>query len=238
MQHETRQKLTVMMAKTGHVLDVEDFDDIAELDRLAKQITDPGSGINSPLTEHAVYVRGVPVYPLTLAHLTYLDEAPDLLTLTESDRIALMLWAVTQAEITDAHYDPEPTRKELRKWARSCRWTEKDIAGVMDMRYRRMVEADGDTPKEGTDSALIGLLCREYGDTPDYWIHRAPVGVIEACVADWSRQQEAQAAAYRRSAGGKGKAVAPPPSPKFVAMRKFRECAERLEAKWLARNHS
>ena len=236
MQHETRQKLNDLIARTGHALVVEDFDDIAELDRIAKQITDPGSGINSPLTEHAVYVRSIPVYPLTLAHLTYLDEAPELLSLSESDRIALMLWVVTQSEIIDSHYDPDASRKALRAFARRCRWTEKDIASVMDLRYRRMVESDSDEPKEGTDSALIGLLCREYGDTPDYWIHRAPVGVIEACVADWSRQQESQAAAYRRA--NKGAAVAPPPSPKFVAVRKFRECAEKLEAKWLAKNHS
>ncbi|MFH1603966.1 MAG: hypothetical protein ABIH03_08670 [Pseudomonadota bacterium] len=236
MQHETRQKLKDLLARTAHVLDVEDFDDIAELDRLAKKITDPGSGLNSPLTEHAVYVRGVPVYPLTLAHLTYLDEAPDLLGLAESDRVALMLWILTQPEITDAHYDADSTRKALRAWARRCRWTEKDISGVMELRYRRMIEADGENAKDGTDSALIGLLCREYGDAPDYWIHRAAVGVIEACVADWNRQQEAQAAAYRKASKGGG--VAPPPSPKFVAMRKFRECSEKLEAKWLAKNHS
>ena len=236
MQHETKQKLNEMLMRTAHALVVEDFDDIAELDRLAKKITDPGSGINSPLTEHAVYVRGIPVYPLTLAHLTYMDEAPELLALTDADRTVLMLWVLTFAEITDAMYDATTARPAMRSWARHCRWTEKDIAGVMELRYRRMVDADGEASKDGTDSALIGLLCREYGDTPDYWIHRAPVGVIEACVADWSRQQEVQAAAYRRAS--KGASAAPPPSPKFVAMRKFRESAERLEAKWLARNHS
>jgi hypothetical protein len=126
----------------------------------------------------------------------------------------------------------------MRKWARRCQWTERDIESVMELRYGRIANNAAAEVKDASekDSALLGLLSREYGESPDYWMHDAPLGVIEACVADWNRQQEAQATAYRKA--NKGAATAPAPSPKFVMMRKFRECAERIEAKWLAKNHS
>ena len=235
MQYETKKKLNELIADSGHVLHVDDLDDVLELDQLAAKVSDPQNGIDSPLTHHAVYVRGVPVYPLTLAHLSFLDECPASLGMDDQDRSLAMLWIVTQEEIKDEFYNPDQTRKAIRKWARHCRWTQSDIEGVMELRYSRLAkQADGAGDKN-SDGALVGMLSREYGESPSYWMHTAPLGVIEACVADWTSRQEAQAAAYRRA--NKGAGVAPAPSPKFVAMRKFRECAERIRAKWLAKNH-
>jgi hypothetical protein len=85
----------MMMNRTGHVLTLDDIDDIQELDGFARQVTDPASGIDSPLKQHAVFFRGLPVFPLTLAHLTFLDEAPDMLGLTDADRTVCMLWVLT-----------------------------------------------------------------------------------------------------------------------------------------------
>jgi len=230
VQHETKLKLKELIAATGHVLDVEDFDDIAELDRLAQDVADPQSGIDSPLLNHAVFFRSVPVYPLTLAHLTFLDAAGEVLGVDDDERILCMLWISTIDEITDAHYDPDASRKAFRRWLRKSRWTTRDIESVIALRYEKIMSNANGTKKENRDGALIGLLSREYGESPEYWMSKAPLGVIEACVADWNAGQEAQAQAYRRA--NKGAAVAPPPSPKFIAMRLFRECAERMAAKW------
>jgi len=238
MQHETKQKLSEMLTRTGHVLDVADFDDIGELDKLAGKVADPASGIDSPLRGHPVFFRGVPVYPLTLAHLTFLDECPALLAITEAEQTLCMLWVATIPTITDELYDPDKSRKTLKKWARKCKWTEQDIDAIIELRYGRLVttpKEDGQDESE-TDSALIGMLSREYDGDPKYWMYEAPIGVIEACVADWNRQQEAQASAHRKAAGGKGPAVAPAASYKFVATRHFRECAERIEDKWQRKN--
>ena len=221
---------------TGHSLTLDDFDDIQELDELAKKITDPADGIDSPLTQHVVYVRGVPVYPLTLAHLTYIDCCCDVLGITEDDRVTVLLWICTYSRVTDELYDTADAPKRYRKWLRHCQWTEQNMEAVIQLRFAKLLRDSDGSDDESNESALIGLLSREYGGAPDYWMYKAPIGVIEACVADWQTRQESQAAAYRRAT--KGAAIAPAPSPKFVAMRKFREYAERLEAKWLAKNHS
>ena len=235
MQQESESRVRDMLARTGHVLVVADFDDLSELDRLAAEITNPQSGIDSPLNQHPVFIGGIPVYPLTLAHLTFLDEAAKLDVYEDDERVIAMLWVTTLKAIDDSLYNPAVCRRELRRFARSCRWTEHDVAHVMELRYGRIAARaqQADSKKgEGGDGALIGLLAREYGESPDYWMRQAPIGVIEACIADWNAQKEAQAAAYRKSARGKGNPVPPAPSPKIVALRKFRECAERIEAKW------
>lgn len=232
MQHESRTRLTDILKRTGHVLVAEDFDDILELDSLAAKVSDPAAGIDSPLRNHAVFFRGTPVFPLTLAHLVFLDECRDVLDITDDEQTVCMLWVSTQERITDDHYDGEKSRSIMRAWARHCQWTEADINAIMALRYGKLAKDAAEAVKDEADSdcALIGMLSREYGEGPRYWMWEAPIGTVEACVADWNRQQEAQATAYRKSA--KGSAVAPPASPKFAAMRKLRECAERIEAKW------
>lgn len=237
MQHEAKQKLNELLAATSHVLTADDIDDVLELDRLAEQVGNPSTGIDSPLKGHAVYFRSRPVYPLTLAHLEFLDQAATSDECGDQDRDTFILWVLTQPEITDDHYDFRTSRKRARKWSRTCPWRTDDVNAIMELRYTGIIEQGGGTTeecKENADGALVGMLAREYGNDPHYWMHTAPVDVVKACVADWAARQEAQAAAYRRANKGAATA-APAPSPKFVAMRKFRECAERIEAKWLAR---
>lgn len=235
MQDETAQKLRDMMQRTGHALTVEDFDDIRELDDLARKVADPADGVDSPLTSHVVFVRGVPVYPLTLAHLQFLDESRERLGDDDAAMAAVALWVATLPEIADELYNDANAGKAFRDWSRRCRWTEADMQTVMALRYARLFnQAAGSDGSDGggSTSALIGMLCREYGETPRHWMHDASVDLIEALVADYTRTQQAQAQAYNRTRAGSKTPVAPLPTPKFEAMRRFRECAERLEAKW------
>lgn len=231
MQHETKQKLNELLAETGHALAVSDLDDVIELDRLACLIADPQTGIDAPLTNHAVYVRSVPVYPLTLAHLSFLDSTEEILGVPADERTLAMLWVVTQEEITNDHWDPDFSRKAFKKWARRSRWTEADINQVLELRFAKLTNRSPGESDDSNEGALIGLLTKEYGESPFYWMHKAPLGIIEACVADWTIRQEAQAAAYRKA--NKGAGPAPPPSPKFVASRRFREYADTIREKWL-----
>ena len=237
MNCESVKKLKDILKATGHVLAVEDFDDIAELDRLAGKVADPQHGLDSPLSQHPVFFRGVPVYALTLGHLTFLDEAAELLELEADHQTVIMLWAVTKPAITDADYNPATSRKEFHKWTRHCPWSVPEMETILDLRYGSIIRKakahdKTDSKHDGSyESALIGLLSREYGESPHYWMWVAPLGMIESCVADWMHRQEQQATAYRTANKGRSP-VAPPPSPKFSAMKEFRECAERIEAKW------
>ncbi len=231
MQHETKQKLNAMILATGHVLSLDDFDDIADLDRLQDQVCDPASGIDSPLTAHVVYCRGTPVYPLTLSHLQYIEELPAIVDVDPDTSGMLALWVSTLEYITDGHYDPTWAAKAFKLWARRSRWTESDMQSVFALRFPKMREGDDGKDDSG---ALVSLLSREYDGTPAYWMREAPIELIQTVWADWQRCQNAQAAQYQKNT--KGKAVAPAPTPKFVAVRKFRDCAERIEAKWRSKS--
>jgi hypothetical protein len=234
VQHESEKLLRKILARTGHVLIVEDFDDIAELDRLAEEMVDPHSGIDSPLHAHAVFFHGEPAYPLTLSHRTYIDALPGLIGEDHGECLGV-LWACTLPQITDGLYDPSTARKAFTKWTRHSRWTDQDIEAVFSLRFGRLIkqaQARGPNPNPCTDSELICFLVREYKGTPDYWMYRAPLAVIDACIADWNALQKKQAEDFRKANGGKGPSVAPQADYKFVAMRRLRECAERIEAKW------
>ena len=234
MQHETLQKLQEIQNRTGHVLVVEDFEAIARLDLLAAKVSDPTSGIDSPLTEHAVYIKNVPVYPVTLSHLQYIDEASVLLPDMEDNRTLVALWVSTLEYISDDHYEPKHAYRLFRAWAKRSRWTEADMQAVIALRFSKFTDNQDDSESENT-GALIGFLVKEYGSTPKYWMNEAPISVIEAVVSDWQRRQNAQAVAHSRSAGGK--ATPPAPTPKYEAMKNFRIAAELLEQKW-QKSHS
>jgi len=234
VQHETLQKIQEIQKRTGHVLVVEDIPTIAKLDLLADKVADPSSGIDSPLTEHAVYVKNVPVYPVTLSHLQYIDEASVLLPGMEDNRTLIALWVSTIEYISDEHYDPKYAYRLFRAWAKRSRWTESDMQAVIALRFSRFAANPDDSQSENT-GALIGFLAKEYGSTPKYWMNEAPISVIEAVVSDWQRRQNAQAAAHSRSAGGK--ATPPAPTPKYEALKNFRIAAELLEQKW-QKSHS
>ena len=234
VQHEAKQRLTEILDRTGHALAVDDFDDIAKLDTLAAKISDPTSGIDSPLTEHAVYIGNVPVYPITLSHLQYIDEASVLLPGMEDNRTLIALWVSTLEYISDEHYDAKYAHRLFRAWAKRSRWTEGDMQAVIALRFSRFAANPDDSESENT-GALIGFLVKEYGSTPKYWMNEAPISVIEAVVSDWQRRQNAQAVAHSRSAGGK--ATPPAPTPKYEAMKNFRIAAELLEQKW-QKSHS
>ena len=229
MQHETLQKVKEMQERTGHVLVVVDIESIAKLDLLADKVADPTSGIDSPLTAHAVYVRGVPVYPITLSHLQYIDEAGEFFPEDGMETI-VALWVATLKYIPADYYEKNEARRSLKRWWKHSRWTENDVQAVMELRYKRLMDNQGGEEGDGT-GALIGLLVREYGSSAEYWMNTAPIELVDTMIADWQRRQNAQAAAYAK--GAKGKATPPAPTPKYEAVKRFRQEAERIEASWL-----
>jgi hypothetical protein len=90
-------------------------------------------------------------------------------------------------------------------------------------------EPDEDASK-GNAGALVAMLCREYGHSPKYWLWEAPVGIINAFVADYVGRIEAETEQIRNASKGANK---PPPAEsrkaKFLALREHKN---QMRDKW------
>jgi hypothetical protein len=223
---EATKRIEAAQARTKHVLTCADFDALAEIDRLAREMASPGSECNAPLSSHVVYVNRLPVHPLTLAHCEWLSVAAEW-QLSDEEHGALALWIVTQPRIEDWHYDERSARAHARRFARRCWWTPADVDYVKALRYPRADDSDATGSEQPHLPAIYAMLCHEIGGTPDYWRYEASLDLIEHLCAGHVKDQEAQARAIREA---NKKAL--PCGPKVGAMKKLREACERLEEQW------
>ncbi len=228
MHFEAKRRIAELIARTGHVLTVEDFDDLAAIDKLASKLTSAADPDNESLIARPVYIGTHAVYPLTIAHSLLAEEV---MAAAGDDQGVALLWVTTLPEVTDKHWDMRGSRKAWRKWARRCRWTQADAEHVMEMRYGHATEGgESGNPDYG---ALVAMLCHEYGNTPEYWIYSAPISVVESMVDDFNARQDALSKSASKAGG---KPTAPAATGRFVTMRKLREACDKLGAKWQARH--
>ena len=80
--------------------------------------------------------------------------------------------------------------------------------------------------------ALIAIMLREYGGTPDQWLYDTPVEKIGALVEQYVNRVNAEQDASRGACAKKGVAVAPPPSAKLVALKAFKAKMNEIKQKW------
>jgi hypothetical protein len=90
-------------------------------------------------------------------------------------------------------------------------------------------EGGGDSVSYG---ALVAVLLREYGGTPDQWLYETPVEKISALVDQYVHRINAENDASLSSSNGNGKAVAPVPTAKLHALRAYRIKTNELKEKW------
>ena len=225
MQQMTILDVQAMLVETSHVLTVQDIALVVELDKAAR------CGVHGPIdTSDSIYA-----YPLLCGGEAF--RAPSIgkqifweeqvaNVLPEAWLTCAFLWLLTLPEV------PEQRGKELekavKKWARRCKLTTDDITKVVVM-YASDDAQGGEKAKYGE---IIALLVKEYGKDCNHWLN-APESEINMLLADWTRRQEAKAAAYRTSKVGSKNPLPPVPSPKIKALKKYRELKEKLRASWV-----
>ena len=201
MNYETKRRVDEMLARTGHVLSVEDLDALIDLDRLAEKMAGP-EGIGSEVLARPVFLSGVPCWPLTLAHSQYQQEALAKWLTNEDEFSVALLWLASQERITPDLWEEKHARKIISAFARHCPWNEVDCQTVFALRYRVKADAaPGDETQMDQTGRVLMLLVREYGRDVDYWRYQAPLEYIDAAIADWNNRQAEQAEQFRRLNG-------------------------------------
>ena len=231
MNMMTRQSLNGLLENTGHSLTLDDYDLIKRLDACATKVVDPAAEENESLLSAPVWVSGVPVYPLSVGLAMWLDEI--ILPWFDGDphyQTLSMVYVLTLEDpfpVLESFGSARDAKKAIRKWWFRCPWRQEQIERVTELRYPKgdAVEA------ESNYGAVLALLCREYGNSPQYWMAQ-PIGMTSAMLSDFTARQESEAASNRKAAAKGGKALAPPPSPKLRALKQYRSIETEIEATW------
>lgn len=196
----------------GATVDIlEDWPDLCRLNRLAEAI------------EH-------PPFEARLTHLLapiQLDERTALRRLT----FAAEEWLIEHAEWFDERdvfplafamaHPPErlfrwPTRREARRdvraWAQSLRCPVAALQEAVEEllpKSRKDEAAPTQKEEERGLGPILGLLCREYRNDPDYWMFEAPAELAQALFDSEFRPRAIAENREARSIGGKVKAPDP-----------------------------
>ena len=182
MELLTRKSLEKLQSLTCHVLVAEDFDDIRKLDELAKKVTDPLSEENQQFLSIVRIVNGQRYHPLTLGRALFADA--HFADMAEDEYTLALVWILT---IEVADYETS-THSEINtainKWSMSAKLTRQQFEKIIHDTY--VFDSDGESASYGT---VIGLLCKEYGATPDYWLS-ADHGTVKALLDDFRRRSD------------------------------------------------
>lgn len=224
MQTLTKKTVQKLISQSGHVLDVADFDDVQELDRLAGRVAGVG-GVERQLLRHPVDLDGVKFYPLTVAKSLWHDEMLESLELDGQYADLFLVWLLTlplNADVLDEYTDRKQILKTVKSFARKLHCTTEDLTGVIK---HCMPKASGGGEGDADYGGVVALLLKEYGGTPDQWLYDTPVEMISSLI-----EQFVEARAAEEQAANDGKA--PMPTAKLRALREFREAVNALREKW------
>lgn len=227
----TRQKLTELMAATSRTLTLDDFDLIAELDDAARRVVNPYDDAASFLLSIPVPCGNRKLRPLTVAMMAWYNQVGR--EMCEGTDIAdtVVGWLMdseTDSRRVASMGGVDEVRKAVREWERGAHFTVDELAAAV-----RKVTGEGSGEGSADFGPLIAVLMREYGATPDYWLHDADVSVIETLCEEIGKRVDAEDAAMRKAASKSGTTLPPAMTAKIRALDDFRKIAKRIEEQWL-----
>jgi len=216
--------------------DRDHFDDLVELDNLAKDCMAPKpSDLTAAVLDHAITVGGISFRALTIAGRLWARDVA--LPALEGDPVLQSLVIpfamANRNRIPDLH-DPSKVRRAIKRWGRwRCRNLTEDHL-VYVLRWFGFLDdmPDDGPPVPDQYGALLALLVKEYGSTPKFWLFEAHLEMVKACLNDVALKNYYEYESMRREAAKGGKAVAPDPnSPQVVAYSKFCERLRQFQEK-------
>ena len=240
MQEITKRAVEKLVKEEAHVLDVVDYDDIAELDKIAERVVNQTQS-ERRLLNQPFELCGIAFYPLTVAKsLWYAEKVRDW-EIEGLFQDALLFWLLT-LPLTEAAIDAYSTRKAadaaVLRLSRRLHCTQSEMAEV----FRKCVGAretrgtSSSTQTEPDYGGLIACLLREYGGTPEQWLYETPVEQIGALIDQFVRKVNAENDAASASSQRGGKAIAPKPTAKMQALRDYRLKVNEIKKEWSTSN--
>lgn len=223
----TKQKLSTILAETGHALTLDDVDIIQELDRAADVVVKGAQVPDVSLFAYPLYVAGEAFYAPTIGkEIFWREQVVDVIG--DDMLAAAFLWILTLEDVPDCR--GRDITKAVKKWAKHCKITAAD-SDYIQKRYVSEEESETTNKNRANYGEVLALLVREYGQDCMHWLN-APESEVKLLLADWTARQESKAAAYRKSSAGSKNQVAPAPSPKIVALTAFNKIVIRIAEDW------
>ena len=233
MQLMTKKAIKKLLSDIKHVLDVKDFDDIGELDKLADKIVS-GSTEERRLLNQPFELCGIKFYPLTIAKSLWYAEKCEDWSLEGIFQDVFLFWLLT-LPLTDEALETYSLRKDADKAVKRLSKKLHCTAGEMTDIFQRCVGSkasdSGDEPINY--GSLIAVLLREYGGTADGWLYECPIEKIGSLIDQYVARINAENDASAAASASSGKAVAPSPTAKLEALKNFRLKVNAIKEKWV-----
>ncbi|HMO52305.1 MAG TPA: hypothetical protein PKE26_11885 [Kiritimatiellia bacterium] len=231
-----RRVVDRVIAQGGKLDALEHFGDLAELDRLAREMSNPPIAAELDLLDAPVVVDGVALRRLSWAAREWLADsaygwwADDPATLDLA-----YAWAMAHARnkraLQAVRHNPAEARRIVREWAADTTANYDAILAAcrfLSPKPKPRQERKADEPDPGVGPILLTLLT-ETNHPLDYWIFEAPAELVEETLA---RIHENWRADTARLARALGKDVAPYVSKwHLAATRRFNDAAAAFEKK-------
>lgn len=248
--HIYTQRLIKDAQSEGYQIDLlDDWDDIAELDRLAHAATNPGAQREAELLDRPAEVGGALLYRLSWGGIEWVESTADWFHGKEGD-IAIA-WAMSRGRDPEAFTGQMLTnrlaaRKAVRNWARGLTCGYDSLRRVvLDLLPSEMADEQpqetakarqGLAPVPSSDSVLMRLLAAFSGTDERYWLWLAPFDRVVAGL-NHIREQEVREAMRWRAAAGAGRMDQPrdPGAPEQIAFRAWTRARAAFVAKLKAR---
>ena len=239
LHQKTSVEVQSLLNETGHELTLDDIPSVLELDDLSHLVTGTRGAI-AGMYRWPVKCGKLLLRPLTLGKRAwYNDRAREWFADDDETLITLLAFLLSYENSEDyinSLGDAQTAIDTINEWQKTVDCTVEELqAGVSDMINIGDDNGKADNKTSG-DGPLIAMLCREYGSSPEYWIHKESINVIRALCDDYTRKMNAEIRKHNanipKSGKGKGKATPPLKTPSMGAGLKFRQKIEELRERW------
>lgn len=229
-----KQELNVLLKETDHKLCIEDCEDIAKLNDMCLAVTCDDecciSLLNMPVMCGCYQLMEPSIGALDWYNENIIKWFPDDILMLDCALAMIMAKGKFPRSLWDIP-DKKSAKREIKRFRRSLGLTHIEVREAIkkvlpDQKEEASDEKSADTGK------LVAMLCREYGNSPEYWLWEAPVSTIHIMVKDFSDRMHMEAEAVRKANAAGGKHTAPQWTPKLEKIRKLRLFKNKLREKW------
>lgn len=234
LHKKTQIEVEKLLNDTGHTLTLDDIPAILELDELSHRIT--GSvGEYAAIHRWPVKAGKLLLRPLSLSKIAWYNQCGAKWFADDPETLICLLAFLLSVENDESYMwslvDPDTARDSIQEWVTGVDATpaelESSIASIIDTGEKH----ESVDNKVGDDGPLVALLCKEYGSSPDHWIHKESITVIRAMLNDYTRRMNEEIRKHNASSKGKNK-QALLKSPSMEASQQFRKKITDLELRW------
>ena len=235
MQELTKKTVTKLLKDTSHALHVADFDDIEELDKLADKVVNQ-SPEERRLLNQPFELCGIKFYPLTIAKSLWFAEKCEEWDIKQKDHDLFLFWLLTlplNSECLDEFSSRSAAGKAIKRVSRSLHCTVDEMETIVERCIGSKSSSKNANDDKTNYGAIISILLREYGGTPEQWLYEMPVPLIASFLDQYTHKVNAESSACESRSAKGGKAVAPAPSAKLIALKDFNTKMNQIKQKWV-----